>query len=60
VVSRAASEREPLDPIEPQMVWIDNSQLVIDYPAPSDETSFDCVSKKVGDILITCRTHTIR
>ncbi|MGD0444917.1 MAG: hypothetical protein ABSA39_13370 [Edaphobacter sp.] len=57
VVSDGATVGTSLDPLEPRLSWIDNSRLIIDYPAPSAGTGFRCDSQKVGDILIVCRTH---
>ena len=57
VVSEAETIGTLLDPIEPRLTWTDNFHLVIDYPIPSEGTGFDCVNKKVGAILIVCRTH---
>lgn len=57
VVSEGATIGTLLDPLEPRLSWADNSKLVIDYPAPSDSTSFLCENQKVGDILVECKTH---
>ncbi|MBB5342858.1 hypothetical protein HDF10_000808 [Edaphobacter lichenicola] len=49
-----------LEPIEPTIVWTDNSHLNLDFPVgdPSDTSySHVCQNKQVGDILIVCKTH---
>jgi hypothetical protein len=49
-----------LDPIEPTMVWTDNSHLILDFPAnDSGDSSYShlCQNKQVGDILVVCKTH---
>jgi hypothetical protein len=49
-----------LDPIEPTIVWEDNSHLILDFPAtdPGDSSYRHlCQNKQVGDILVVCKTH---
>ena len=57
VVSSAASVGTQLDPIEPKVIWADNSHLVLDYPDSQEGAGFDCMSRKVGDIWLICKTH---
>jgi hypothetical protein len=57
VVSEAGTIGTLLDPIEPRLAWTDNRHLVIDYPVPGEGSGSDCINKKVGDILIVCKTH---
>ena len=56
-VSSAGSVGTPLEPIEPRILWSDNSHLVIDYPEATEGSGFTCESHRVGDILIVCKTH---
>jgi hypothetical protein len=42
-------------PVEPNLHWVDNSHLIIDYQQSKIEPSV-CVNK-VEDILIECRAH---
>jgi hypothetical protein len=57
VVSSAATVGTLLDPIEPKVIWIDNSHLLLDYPEASEGSGFDCTGRKVGDIWLICKTH---
>ena len=56
-VSRAGSVGTPLEPIEPRIVWLNNTHLLLDYPEPVDGTGSDCRSRRVEDIELVCRTH---
>jgi hypothetical protein len=46
-----------IDPLEPQLSWRSNTELLIDYPATTEGTGFLCESRSLGDILISCKTH---
>ena len=56
-VSTAGSAGTPLDPIEPRISWTDDDHLVLDYPAETEGSGFNCNSRRVGDILLVCKTH---
>ncbi len=56
-VSEAGSVGTSLEPIEPKLSWPDNDHLTIDYPESEEGTGFLCESKRMGAILIVCKTH---
>ena len=56
-VSGAGSVGTPLDPIEPRITWADNYHLVLDYPVATDGSGFACMTRRVGDIFVVCKTH---
>jgi hypothetical protein len=57
VVSKASTIGMRVGPIEPRLRWVDDSHLVIDYPTPTQGTSFDCQNKQAAEIQIVCVTH---
>jgi hypothetical protein len=49
------AEADALGIKEPQVYWIDNSHLTIDYPTRGGLRA-DCAAK-LGDIVVTCHSH---
>ncbi len=56
-VSVAGTVGTSLDPIEPKISWADNTRLVLDYPRLTEGSGFECKNRRVGDILVLCKTH---